>query len=180
MPYQFDFFALRICSSTNSVSLHFRLKQKSKRILAPVCGFLVAFIVVFASITYWYLFKLITWKIFLAAILNVWLGFALGGVAAYLFKQKFEDLISIVVETGIQNTGVVFVIIRVALEPPYSDFAMTIPVASSIVTAVPLTLCFIYLRCVGRAGSMSKKDKLATSQESIPIASQKSYGVEAN
>lgn len=116
----------------------------------------------------------------MAACLNVWLGFALGGVAAYLFKQKFEDLISIVVETGIQNTGVVFVIVRVALEPPYSDFAMTIPVASSIVTAVPLTLCFIYFRCTGRSGSMKKQDKLTASQESIPIANQKNYSVEAN
>lgn len=152
-------------------------EQKSKRILAPVCGFLIAFIVVFASIVYWYLFKLVTWKILLAAVLNVWLGFAVGALFACLFRQKTEDLISIVVETGIQNTGIVFMIIRVALEPPYSDFAMTIPVASSLVTAVPLTLLFIYFRCCRPA----KKDKLTGSQESIPITGpSKNYVVEAN
>ena len=140
---------------------------------------MVAFIVIFASIVYWYLFKLISWKIFLAAVLNVWLGFAVGAVFAWMFRQKTEDLISIVVETGIQNTGIVFVIIRVALEPPYSDFAMTIPVASSIVTAVPLTILFIYFRC--RSGGLTKKDKLTGSQESIPITNQKNlYQVEAN
>ena len=126
---------------------------------------------------YWYLFKLITWKIFLAAILNVWLGFAVGAVFAWLFRQKTGDLISIMVETGIQNTGIVFVIIRFALDPPYSDFAMTIPVASSIVTAVPLTILFIFFRC--RSGG-PEKNKLTGSQESIPIAKQQSYHVEAN
>lgn len=110
-----------------------------------------------------------TWKIILAATLNVWLGFLVGAIFAALFKQKFEDLISIVVETGIQNTGIVFIIIRVALSSPERDFAMTIPIASSCITAAPLFILFIILKCRDRSKKNSSSNQKIYNSETLPI-----------
>ena len=107
----------------------------------------------------------------MAATLNVWLGFLVGAILAALFRLKFEDIISLTVETGIQNTGIVFIMLRFALESPFQDFAMTIPVASSCITAIPLTIIFFVMKC--RNGSKKKSDssqKINNSNgEKVPI-----------
>lgn len=145
-------FTMIFCIGVGLLIQRFRpkLAQKSKKILAPICGFLIAFVVIFASICYWYLFKLMTVKIFLSAALNVWLGFLFGIIFSLIFRRTLEDLISITLETGIVNTGIAFIIIRFALDSPEQDFAMTIPIASSVVTAIPLTIAFIVLKCRNR------------------------------
>jgi len=149
-----------------------KLAQKSKKILAPVSGFLIVFVVIFASATYWYLFKRMTLDIILAATLNVWLGFAIGALFGIIFRQKFEDIISITVETGIQNTGIVFVILRVALSPPFDLLSMTIPVASSCITAIPLTVLFLIMKYRKRSQKKSDSDQMiCQSGERTPIRS---------
>lgn len=112
-----------------------------------------------------------SWQIILAATLNVWLGFAVGAIFAAIFGQKFEDLISITVETGIQNTGIVFIILRMALESPYQDYAMTIPIASSCTTAIPLTILFLVMKCRTRYRKKSDSNQEICNSEKIPIRS---------
>lgn len=41
-------------------------------------------------------------------------GFVFGGLAAVLLKRKWEDVIAISIETGIQNTGLAVGVIEVS------------------------------------------------------------------
>jgi hypothetical protein len=119
---------------------------------------LIGFIVLFATIVYWYLFRLMTWRVIIASAANVWCGFFIGTVFAFICRRTRPDLIAIAVETGIQNTGITFVIIRLALDSPFEDFAMTIPVAASLMSCIPLVIVYIGLRCGASAGHDRKSE----------------------
>ncbi|XP_023222731.1 ileal sodium/bile acid cotransporter-like [Centruroides sculpturatus] len=121
-----------------------RVGKFLKRILAIVSGVIIIFIVMFGIYANLYMFKLFSWKIVGAAIINVWTGFAIASVAAYAAGLPMEDRIAVMVETGIQNTGVAYVLLNSSLSQPDSDIASVVPVAGSIVTPVPLALIYLY------------------------------------
>ncbi|KAF8781824.1 hypothetical protein HNY73_012179 [Argiope bruennichi] len=128
-----------------------KVAARSKRILAPVCIILLICIVVLASIANSYMFYLLTWRMAIAASLSVWTGFAAGILVALVFRFSRADIIAIAVETGIQNSGIAFVLLSYSLKPPVSDIASVVPVAGSIITPIPLFViyCFqkIWNRC---------------------------------
>lgn len=50
-----------------------------------------------------------------------WLGYILGGLTAFIFRQPQADIKAIAIETGIQNTGVAIFLLRFSLDPPAGD-----------------------------------------------------------
>lgn len=90
------------------------------------------------------MFKLFDWKIILAAMINVWFGFALSALATYIIGFSVADRVALMVETGIQNTGIAYVLLNSSLSQPDSDIASVVPIAGSIVTPIPLFFIYIY------------------------------------
>ncbi|XP_003742981.1 ileal sodium/bile acid cotransporter [Galendromus occidentalis] len=128
-----------------------------RKILAPFSVMMIIFIVIFGTYANLYMFRLITWEIALATVLNVWTGFLIGIILARVIGLPWRDAIAVMVETGIQNTGVAIVLLGVSLPKPDGDMATIVPVAASTVTPIPLTILWLalrYLRCP------SSKDKV--------------------
>ena len=97
-------------------------------------------------------------RVLFSAAANVWSGFVLGAGFACLCHQSRRDMIAIAIETGIQNTGVTFIVLRLAMESPYHDFAMTIPVAASIMSSLPLAAIYLCMKCSGTTGNDRKSE----------------------
>ena len=55
--------------------------------------------------------------------LNVWIGFLIGIILARLVGLPWRDAVAVMVETGIQNTGVAIVLLGVSLPKPDGDMA---------------------------------------------------------
>ncbi|CAG2165137.1 unnamed protein product, partial [Oppiella nova] len=89
-----------------------------RKILAPVSIAMIIFIIIFGTYANLYMFRMMSWRILLAASVNVWTGFLVGLIAAILFRQSFADQIAIAIETGIQNTGVAIVLLGLSLQQP--------------------------------------------------------------
>ncbi|CAG2164854.1 unnamed protein product [Oppiella nova] len=92
-----------------------------RKILAPVSIAMIIFIIIFGTYANLYMFRMMSWRILLAASVNVWTGFLVGLIAAILFRQSFADQIAIAIETGIQNTGVAIVLLGLSLQQPDED-----------------------------------------------------------
>jgi hypothetical protein len=123
-----------------------------------------------------------SWRIILAASLNVWSGFVVGLIASTFFRQPFVDRIAIAIETGVQNTGVSIVLLQLSLLQPDADLASVVPVAASVMTPIPLTIVYIIIKlrnCFNRSAKMKLKSEIfeedllnesnKTSSSTLPI-----------
>ncbi|KAK0051529.1 ileal sodium/bile acid cotransporter [Biomphalaria pfeifferi] len=93
-----------------------------------------------------YVFYLLSGEVLLAAATLPYLGFLLGGLVALIFRQNKVNIITIAVETGIQNTGIPIVLLRLSLTGPDKDTSTVAPVASAMFTPIPLMIGVIYVQ----------------------------------
>ena len=91
------------------------------KILKPLALFLILFIVIFGVWANLYIFKMMTWQVFLGGMGLPWIGFLLGFSIAKLSKRPMEDVIAIAIETGVQNTGMSIFLLWLTLDQPLGD-----------------------------------------------------------
>jgi len=117
-----------------------RLSKFLVRILKPMALFLILFIMIFGVWANLYIFRLMTWPVFLTGMGLPWIGFAFGCTIARLTKRPPEDVIAIAIETGVQNTGMAIFILWFTLDQPLGDMTAVVPVAAATMTPIPLLL----------------------------------------
>lgn len=130
-----------------------KFSQLMVKILKPFSSCLILFIIIFASVTNFYLFKLFTWQILLAGLCLPLLGYISAWCVAVYFGRSYEDCLALSIETGVQNTGIAIFMLRFSLGQPEADLTTVVPVAVALMT--PLPIMFLYL--IGKYGSRSKK-----------------------
>lgn len=123
-----------------------KVAAMGRRILAPVCIIMILIIIILGSIAYYELLLMLTWHIVIASSLNVWLGFLAGCLVSVAFRFPKEDVVSVAVETGIQNTGIAYVLLNYSLDPPDNEIASLVPVAASIITPLPLFIIYCFMK----------------------------------
>lgn len=115
-----------------------RLSKFLVRILKPMALFLILFIIIFGIWANLYIFRLMTWPVFLTGMGLPWIGFAFGCTLARLTNRPPADVIAIAIETGVQNTGMSIFILWFTLDQPLGDMTAVVPVAAAIMTPLPL------------------------------------------
>ena len=85
--------------------------------------FLILFILIFGVWANLYMFKIMTWQVWLTGMALPWLGFAFGCTLARLSGRPAEDTIAIAIETGVQNTGVSIFMLWFTFDHPLGDLA---------------------------------------------------------
>ncbi|KAK2708878.1 hypothetical protein QYM36_014490 [Artemia franciscana] len=130
------------------------------KMLKPMASLFIVFIIVFGVYTNLYMFQIMGWQVFTAGFSLPFLGYCFGAVAAYLLRRPIEDVIAISVETGLQNTGIAIFLLRFTLPQPDADLNTVVPVASAIMTPLPLTIALIILKLrAWKAKSMETEKK---------------------
>merc|ERR1711874_330160 len=117
-----------------------RLSKFLVRILKPMALFLILFILIFGVWANLYIFRLMTWPVFLTGMGLPWIGFAFGCPLARLTRRPTADVIAIAIETGVQNTGMSIFILWFTLDQPLGDMTAVVPVAAATMTPIPLLL----------------------------------------
>ncbi|CAH1401527.1 unnamed protein product [Nezara viridula] len=140
-----------------------RISAFMVRFLKLFSVLLIAFIICFAVITNFYLFKFFSWQIILGGMLLPWIGYLSGWVFSYLLNQSDENKLAITIETGVQNTGISIFLLRTCLPQPDSDITTVVPVSVALMTPIPLVLFSILKRMRGK----THRPKLAVSDTEI-------------
>lgn len=133
---------------------------KLLRVLAVVFCVLVFTIGIYANL---YIFRLMTPLNLLAGALLPYIGFLFGAVMALLARRNKSDILTIAIETGIQNSGVAIVLLQLSLPHPDSDIAIVSPVNCSLFTPIPIIIAIIIH--VVRKKCFKKDQDKATKQE---------------
>ncbi|XP_063416609.1 ileal sodium/bile acid cotransporter-like [Mytilus trossulus] len=90
-----------------------------------------------------YIFRVMTPVVLLSGALAPYLGFAFGALVAFIARQSKKNILTIAIETGIQNTGIAIVLLKVSLPSPDSDISITPPITSAIFTPIPMVIAII-------------------------------------
>merc|ERR1719322_150123 len=141
-----------------------RLSKFLVRILKPMALFLILFIMIFGVWANLYIFRLMTWPVFLTGMGLPWIGFAFGCTIARLTKRPAEDVIAIAIETGVQNTGMAIFILWFTLDQPLGDMTAVVPVAAATMTPIPLLLGLLVKKITERFCS---PEITATSEQKV-------------
>ena len=90
-------------------------------------------------------------EILVAGAIIPYVGFLFGGLVALLTCQNRQRIRTIAIETGIQNTGIAIVLLKVSLPEPDNDISIVAPIAAAIFTPIPMLIAItayeIYKRC---------------------------------
>lgn len=86
---------------------------KARTVMRPFIIFVMIFVVVFGSLTNLYMFRMLTAPALIGGLALPWCGFMFGCFTALLTKRSPEDVTAIAVETGIQNTGIAILLLKV-------------------------------------------------------------------
>ncbi|CAG9819177.1 unnamed protein product [Phaedon cochleariae] len=104
---------------------------------------LLVFIVVFAIVANFWLFKLFSYEIIIAGMAVPWIGYLIGFSISKLLRRTGPDCTAISIEIGIQNTGIAIFLLRFTLPQPEADLTTVVPVSIAILTPFPLLFLLI-------------------------------------
>jgi len=123
-----------------------RFKQnvaaRSRKMLRPFLILVLVFVIVFGVISNFFLLKMITWPALLAGLLLPWCGFMFGCFTSILLRQDPKDVTAIAIETGIQNTGIAIMLLKLSFPDGDGDVSMLLPIIVACFTPGPLLLGF--------------------------------------
>ena len=99
------------------------LKNRATRIAKPFSLFVIISIVIISSLVKYHVYTLIHSKMWLCVTIP-WAGFFIAGGIAALFRFSRKQVVTISVETGIQNVSIPFLIILSSFPSPDADYAI--------------------------------------------------------
>ncbi|XP_052818327.1 ileal sodium/bile acid cotransporter-like [Mya arenaria] len=109
-----------------------------------------------------YLLKLFNVTVIITGCALPYIGFILGGCVAYLCGQSMEQIKTIAIETGMQNTGIAIILLYNTLPPPVGDLSSVAPIAAEVFSPIPpLFGAVVYLirgKCCQKYKTVKTKD----------------------
>lgn len=142
-----------------------RIHKFMLKILLPITIVAVILLLVTGLYSNWYIFEMFNAKIFLPASILPLSGNIIAGLISLVARMPWTRVKTISIETGLQNTGIAILVIMFAFPQPEGLIAVVVPIATSIMTQLPLisvTIPYlIYTRCY------RKRDKPASAKEEV-------------
>lgn len=136
------------------VMIHRFLPKVAKfliRLVKPASALFLLYVCTFGLYVNSFMFKLLNWKVLVAGLTMPFCTFTLGAIAAGICRLSYKRIITIAIETAIQNTGIALVMMLATLPKPDGDIAAIMPIAGSVFTPLPLlvvlTGSYIHGKC---------------------------------
>lgn len=136
------------------VAIKYKLPRLTKilmKILTPVTLFVIIILVSVGIYTNLFIFEFFEPKVILVGSLLPYCGYILSGIISLILRQSWTKVKTIIIETGIQNQGIAILLMFTAFPPPDGEIAAVAPIASGVMTPLPLfvltIIYLIYKRC---------------------------------
>ena len=122
------------------------MAKKVQKALKPVIVFSAIILITVGVYSNLYIFRLFEPRVVLAACLLPYIGYLIGGVVSAIFRQPWRRIKTIIIETGMQNTSIAYILLTTSFVAPMGDLAAVAPVASAVMTPLPpflITVCYL-------------------------------------
>ncbi|KAK4468367.1 hypothetical protein MN116_008159 [Schistosoma mekongi] len=121
---------------------------KCTKLTRPLFYIFIFFFLTIGMYINWSLIRLLGVYPFviLSSALLPWLGFCIASLFTFLLRQPRKLIITVALETGIQNIGVGILVLLYTMPKPLGELGAIMPITVAMVTPIPLY--FIYLGLV--------------------------------
>jgi len=119
-----------------------RLSAAIIRSLRPIYVVFIVFMFTFGVWSNLYVFRLIRPLLLLAGCLLPYVGFLISGTVAFILRQPPPRVLTIAIETGIQNTGLPIILMKFSLPQPEADLSIVAPIVIAMFMPLPLWMAF--------------------------------------
>ncbi|XP_045195030.2 ileal sodium/bile acid cotransporter-like [Mercenaria mercenaria] len=148
IPYTDIVVTLSIILIPLSVGLFIRIKFPKvtgmiEKGMAVVLTILALILITTGVISSLYLFKMFNLKIIAVGCILPYVGFCLGAVMSFIFKQPRKSIKTIAIETGMQNTAIAMILLLNSFPEPLGDIATVAPVSAEVMSPIPPFLASI-------------------------------------
>ncbi|VDN98188.1 unnamed protein product [Rodentolepis nana] len=140
-----------------------------KALLRPLAIAFLLLVIGFGGYVNWPIYALLgAYPLLLpAAAALPWTGFLLSAILAFIFRRSRAEILTIAIETGIQNIGIAILVLLYSMPQPEGDIGAIMPLVISFCTPCPLLLAYIILaikngrcsKCSGKKNSQRSKSK---------------------
>uniref|UniRef100_A0A914XTA3 Uncharacterized protein n=1 Tax=Panagrolaimus superbus TaxID=310955 RepID=A0A914XTA3_9BILA len=117
-----------------------KFSQSLRSILRPFIIFILLFIIIFGTVLNFHLIHVMTWSAIIAGAILPCSGFIVGCLISLILGQKYENIVAISVETGVQNTGIAIMLLKFSFASPDADISALMPVIVACFTLFPLLI----------------------------------------
>ncbi|XP_045193829.2 ileal sodium/bile acid cotransporter-like [Mercenaria mercenaria] len=149
IPFEMVAVSLSILITPLVVGLFLRQKfpkvaDKIQRVLKPVTVIMIIILLAVGVYSNLYIFRLFKPNVILAGCLLPYIGYVSGGLVATIFRQPWKCIKTIILETGMQNTSIAYILLINSFPAPTGDIAAVAPVASAVMTPLPPFIITIF------------------------------------
>ncbi|CAH8642505.1 unnamed protein product [Dicrocoelium dendriticum] len=125
-----------------------KLAKTFTKLTRPFFIAFIIFILTFGLYAHWAILRLLgSYPIVMpTGAMLPWIGFSLSALICYLLRQPRSLVITVALETGIQNVSVAILVLLYSMPQPAGDLGAVMPITVSIFTPIPL--CFIWMAIV--------------------------------
>lgn len=93
-----------------------------------------------------------------------WIGFLTAGLLAFICRRSWPEILTIAIETGIQNIGIAILVLLYSMPQPDGDIGAVMPLTVSIFTPLPLIAAYIVIKIYrGECRCCASSEKLEIS-----------------
>ena len=150
IPYANILFSIVGLTIPLSFGIYIRKRHPSwvsicKKIIKPFTILVVFVAVTGGVLSNLYIFKLISFKVILAGMSVAWSGYFFGAIFATLVGLKTEQIVTVSIETALQNPAIAFVVLFASLPEPEADLSIVPVIGQLLMTGPPTwTVLFFY------------------------------------
>ncbi|KAM3171446.1 hypothetical protein ACTXT7_016613, partial [Hymenolepis weldensis] len=122
-------------------------KRLVKALLRPMAFAFLFIIIGFGGYVNWPIYALLGPYplLFPAAAALPWIGFLLSALLAFVFRRSRAEILTIAIETGIQNIGIAILVLLYSMPQPEGDIGAIMPLVVSFSTPFPLLLVYVVI-----------------------------------
>ncbi|KAL5103853.1 Solute carrier family 10 member 6 [Taenia crassiceps] len=92
-----------------------------------------------------------------------WIGFLLAALFAFLCRRSRAEILTISIETGIQNNGIAILVLLYSMPQPEGDIGAVMPLVVGFLTPLPLMLAYAVVAAKeGKCSQCCQKKKKIT------------------
>uniref|UniRef100_A0A0N4ZH16 Ileal sodium/bile acid cotransporter-like n=1 Tax=Parastrongyloides trichosuri TaxID=131310 RepID=A0A0N4ZH16_PARTI len=112
---------------------------------------------------YHHIFLMITLPILIASCILPWSGYILAYIVGTLCKLPIADVITVSIETGVQNVGLAIMMLMYSFQEPELDIAMVAPIVVILATDKPLIIIWLIKKMYKKycSSDNDKKDNIS-------------------
>lgn len=116
-------------------------------LLKPILIVIIIIIVVLSIYTHYDILKTLDWRVPVVALMFSYIGYSIGAVASIAAGLKYRQVVTVSLETGVQNMSVGLVMLSFAL-PPYEAEKAGTAVLCFACTSMPLAMIAVFWRII--------------------------------